>query len=346
MLQVIRGAIAAGHRVTVAFGRAEVEARLPAGCSGLRIRGLASMVESAGRLMRLVDVLRDADVVHLQNIMNPIVLRAAVATGRAVVTVQDHRVFCPGPGKTLPCGGRCDQVMSDDLCRVCLPDDEYRQRMVTLTAARLEALAGTSLVVLSRYMQKELEKVGCPGAEVIPPWVEGGAGPPEPGRGFVMGGRLVGHKGVLDGWRAWRRSGCAAALRVAGEGPLGRRLAGADLLGWLSHTALREELHRSRGLVFPSRWQEPFGVLGVEALAERTPVIVADSGGTGEWSDVGCLRCAAGDVAAMAEGIARLASDAELARRLGREGRAMVAERFGRTAIEGHLDSLYHSIVD
>ena len=43
-----------------------------------------------------------ADVVHVQNVMNPTALTRLVSSGRAVVTVQDHRVFCPGPGRTPP----------------------------------------------------------------------------------------------------------------------------------------------------------------------------------------------------------------------------------------------------
>ena len=85
-------------------------------------------------------------------------------------------------------------------------------------------------------------------------------------------------------------------------------------------------------------------MLGVEALAEATPVIVAATGGTGEWSDAGCLRVAAGDVAEMAGAISRLDGDPGLARRLGIEGRLMVADRFRRAPIESRLDRLYEAV--
>ena len=219
LLQVIRWAVAAGNRVVVAFGWAEPDARLPTGSRRVRVRGLGSKVESTERLAQLAGLLCDADVVHVQNIMNPVALRDAAATGRAVATIQDHRVFCPGPGKTLPCGSRCDHAMSDDRCRACLPDDAYRARLVELTEARREALENIRLVVLSQYMRGELERVGLGGAEVIPPWVEVGDDPPDPGSGFLIGGRLVDHKGVMDGWSAWRTSACAGPLRVAGGGP-------------------------------------------------------------------------------------------------------------------------------
>ena len=66
------------------------------------------------------------DRVHVQNVMNPVALKTAVDTGRAIVTVQDHRVFCPGPGKTLPDGTRCHHSMSAEACALCLDDEAYR----------------------------------------------------------------------------------------------------------------------------------------------------------------------------------------------------------------------------
>ena len=45
-------------------------------------------------------------------------------------------------------------------------------------------------------------------------------------------------------------------------------------------------------------------MLGVEALAEGTPVVVSDTGGTREWSDAGCVPVRGGDVSAMAGAIA------------------------------------------
>jgi glycosyltransferase involved in cell wall biosynthesis len=261
-----------------------------------------------------------------------------------VVTVQDHRVFCPAMGKTLPDGSRCTHPMDEVECSLCLPEADYRARTLELTRARRDALDGVRLIALSRYMAAELEAAGLPGAEVVPPWVEPGGGAPDEGSAFLLAGRLVAHKGVLDAWQAWRASGVAQPLRVAGAGPLEAELGDAELLGWLPTTALRNELRRARALLFPSFWQEPFGILGVEALAEATPVIVADAGGVSEWSGAGCIRVPAGDVDAMAEAMIRLERDPEAATRLGQEGRAAVTERFSRAVIEARLAAVYEGI--
>jgi glycosyltransferase involved in cell wall biosynthesis len=301
-------------------------------------------VASSSRLAALAPLLGDARLVHVQNVMNPVAIRAAVATGRAVVTVQDHRVFCPGMGKTLPGGDACRRPMSSEACTECLPDRGYRARTLAVTRARLRALEGARIVVLSRYMAAELGRVGLRGAEVLPPWFEIGPARSVAGDGFLMGGRVVSHKGALDALHAWRRAGTVLPLRVAGEGPLASDLAGADRLGWLAADRLRGELRRARALLFPSRWQEPLGMLALEALAEGTPVIVTDVGGTSDWSDTGCVRVPSGDVEAMAEAVGRLADDPREAVRLGRQGRAMVAERYSRAAVEPRLHHLYAEV--
>ena len=344
LLQVMQWAVEAGHSVTLACGRIDAGVGLKRDIEVVRVRGLATAVASTARLGGLPPLLGACDVVHVQNVMNPVALELASSTCRAVVTVQDHRVFCPATGKTLPDGSPCTEAMADDLCSLCLPDGSYRKRTLELTRARRETLRGARLVVLSRWMADELAAVGHPGAEVIPPWVETGAEGAPAGSHLMLGGRLVHHKGVLDALKAWREAGVSLELRVAGEGPLESQLEDVQHLGWLPQSALRRELRSARALLFPSLWQEPFGILGVQALAEGTPVIVAESGGTGEWSDVGCLCVPAGDVDAMAEAIARIAREPDTALSFGEAGRRMVADRFGRARIEPQLQTLYASV--
>ena len=337
--QVVTWAVSGGHRVTVAAG--SFAAPPPEGVEAVRVRGLGTAVASPAGLARLGPLLASHDVIHVQNVMNPVALERAAATGRAVVTVQDHRFFCPGPGRTLPDGRPCRAVMSEAACAACLADGGYRARMLALTAARLASVRGARVVVLSGYMQRELEQAGLPDAVVIPPWIEPGPGREGPGRTFLLAGRLVAHKAPEDGWRAWREAGTPLPLEVAGSGPLASALEGARRLGWLDPPAFDEAIRRARAVLFPARWQEPFGIAGMEALARGVPVIVAESGGVAEWARVGCLRVAPGDVDAMAEAIRRLAEDPDLAVRLGREGRRHVLERFSRARIAPRLEAVY-----
>jgi len=107
------------------------------------------------------------------------------------------------------------------------------------------------------------------------------AGPPC----VLFVGRLVAAKGPLEAIEAWRRSGVPLPLVVAGTGPLREAVeaAGAEVLGWVPHDRLAALLRRARALLMPSRWQEPFGIAGLEALSLGVPVVAWDSGGIREW---------------------------------------------------------------
>ncbi len=344
LAQVIGASIAAGHRVTVAFGRDEGGLKVRDGLELRCLRGLSSRVDSSRKLSGFDRLLADADVVHAQNIMNPAALAMAVHHGRTVVTVQDHRVFCPGMGKTLSDGSMCTAVMADEVCSDCIPDGAYRHSTLELTRRRLAALRGAVIVVLSRYMADELAKLGLADTWVLPPWVEIGSQRTDAGSSFLLGGRLVAHKGVIDGWRAWDAADRPLPLVIAGSGPLATELSGARRRGWLDSEDLRIALRRARALLFPGRWQEPFGILGLEALALGTPVVVAESGGTSEWSGTGCLCVPAGDVPAMAGAIARLAEEPDFALELGQAGQAAVGGIFARERIAPRLDQLYDRV--
>jgi glycosyltransferase involved in cell wall biosynthesis len=337
-------ALADEHTITWAHGSVEPGLALPPGVEGVRVKGLSSAVASERQLQRLDPLLQRADLVHAQNVVNPLALQRVTARRPTVVTVQDHRFFCPGRGKWTPDDRVCHEPMGRAPCHDCFADEDYGRRTTALTEARRRSLEGLELIVLSRYMAAELAAVGLPGATVIPPWVEPGE-KPTPGTGLLLAGRLVAHKGVLDAWRAWRLSGTDQPLCVAGEGPLAHRLTGAERLGWLPRPDFRRQLRRARALLLPCGWQEPFGIVGLEALAMGTPVVVADSGGTGDWSAEGCVHVARGDRAAMARAIARLGSDAAEARALGEAGQAAVARRFARGPLLQRVLEIYRRLL-
>jgi len=341
LAQVVNDVRCAGHRVIVGFGRDDGGMADLRDLDLIRIKGLASRVDSTAGLTELQPALDHADIVHVQNVMNPTAIEMAVNTGRAVVTVQDHRFFCPGPGKTLPDGSACHEAMEESVCTACLPDDDYRLSILDLTRRRLEALRGCRVVVLSRYMARELELVGLEDARVIPPWVDVAERRTGAGTRLIMAGRLVSHKAVLDGWRAWCEANRPLPLAIAGSGPLEADLHGTSRLGWLGHDDLLAEFRTSRALVFPARWQEPFGIVGLEALAQGTPVIVAECGGTTDWSCRGSVAVPPGDVPAMASAIEDLASSPDRAMALGRAGQDFVRGSFGRESTTRRLLDLY-----
>jgi glycosyltransferase involved in cell wall biosynthesis len=247
------------------------------------------------------------DVVHLHNVVNPWVLAWGAEHG-AVLSVQDHRTFCPGRGKWTASGEVCRESMSPSLCESCFDDAAYHREIQAITEARLAAARRMRVSVLSRYMRDELVAAGVPGTQVhvVPPFVHGlgfAGASREPCALFA--GRLVAAKGVRDAIAAWRLSGVDLPLVIAGTGPLRSEIEaehGVHCLGWVSRGELGALYRSARVVVFPPRWQEPFGLVGLEALTLGTPVAAWRSGGVSEWHP-GPGLVPWGDVAALARAL-------------------------------------------
>lgn len=269
-------------------------------CPVTIVPGLDARLRAAVDLDPLMARLRP-DLVHVHNVVNPAALEWAVGVD-AVVTVQDHRFFCPGRGKWTSDGRVCGDAMGRDVCAGCFDDAAYFESIFELTAQRLESLRRLRVTVLSSYMKRELTQVGVAADRitVVPPVVHGldvdarSDGPPC----VLFAGRVVEAKGIRDAIAAWRRSGSNLPFVVAGTGPLRREVeaAGVEVLGWLDRRRLSAAYRRAAVLVMPSRWQEPFGIVGLEALTLGTPVAAWDSGGVREWHPGGELLVPWGDV--------------------------------------------------
>jgi glycosyltransferase involved in cell wall biosynthesis len=96
----------------------------------------------------------------------------------------------------------------------------------------------------------------------------------------------------------------------------------------VAHDRLPRLLRRARALLMPSRWQEPFGIAGLEALSFGVPVVAWESGGMSEWHQGPLVPW--GDVA----GLARRLRDAV-------ETRASMPSGFERARLMAHLERVY-----
>ncbi|PWH20032.1 MAG: hypothetical protein DDG58_03410 [Ardenticatenia bacterium] len=92
---------------------------------------------------------------------------------------------------------------------------------------------------------------------------------------------------------------------------------------------------------------EPFGLVIVEAMAAARPVVAFADGGVPEIvldGETGML-VAPGDVSHMAEAVAKLAVDRDLAQRMGRAGRERVETNFSATRYVRQIEELYEEIL-
>ena len=178
-----------------------------------------------------------------------------------------------------------------------------------------------------------------PGAVVVPSGIAPGEfSPPPPGGAdgakpwawrLLYVGRIDPRKGIDSAVRALAGLPEEATLDIHGSGDDAHRAELAELARGLgvggrvrfTRTPRPELAEVYRGadvLVFPSTWDEPFGLVPIEAMACATPVVATRVGGAAEFLDDGtnCLAVAPGDPEGIALAVRRLAGDEALRARL------------------------------
>ncbi|BCJ31222.1 glycosyltransferase family 4 protein [Actinocatenispora sera] len=213
------------------------------------------------------------------------------------------------------------------------------------------------VLVCSDYMRWEVSRLfELPGGKVrvIPNGVDPAAFAATPGQVraarqrfggdgplVVYAGRLVHEKGVQDLIAATptlRRRFPGLRVVVAGEGKYAEELVAEVRRRRLSRTVefvgfLDAELPAlfaaADCAVVPSRY-EPFGMVAVEAASAGAPLAVSATGGLGEFVAAGlaAVSFAPKDPRSLAEAVSSVLADEVLARRLARQGRSLVAERY------------------
>lgn len=329
---------------------------------GLSRRGLRAGGAEHARAELQAAIARQApNLIVVNDVVDPDLLSLVADSGRGVMMLQDHRSFCPGAGKALPDHSPCVEVMGAQ-CEACFDDRGYGQRLMALTRRRFAAISAMRrVVVLSRYMRDELCALGLPRERVIviPPFVDGIAAPgnrdarageggrPEDRplaahapRAHVIAGRLAEHKGIRLALDAGRALAPGQELVIAGDGPLealARQQAAESperlrFVGWQGRAGMRAILEGARSLWLPSTWAEPFGIIGLEALAAGVPVIASDVGGVRDWlrPEIDGLLVPPGDLAALSMAARRIEDHPDWARGLGDQGRQRVQQDFSR----------------
>ena len=275
---------------------------------------------------------------------------------RLALYVHDHECYCPRTYRYTPFGRKdCRRAYSMTRCGLCAmatSPRRWRGGFFAELAARtvrcrrrLELMREIPRVaVLSEFMRDNLILNGFAPERVtvIPPPVpappELPAHPENDPPHLLFTGQLIRGKGVDQLLRALPLVRHHYTLTVAGEGnqrPELERLAAslglADKVtfsGWVDDP--EKLVSESDIAVLPFFWQEPFGLVGPEALARELPVVAFRTGGVDEWLRDGENGFAVPprDVAGFAAAIDKLLDDRELRRRFGAAGRALVRERF------------------
>lgn len=114
--------------------------------------------------------------------------------------------------------------------------------------------------------------------------------------------------------------------------------------GWLNDPG--SCFDRCDAAVFPSRWQEPFGLSGAEALAHGVPVVAFDTGGVREWLDDGVSGFVVPerDSGAMAAKLEQLWNEPGLRKQMGLAGAQRMRERFSPECFRMSFEHLIEAV--
>ena len=348
-----------GHRIAVVYGEEMGGAPSMTGRNVyklLEIMGPGGLAPgTSGRIHHILD-LEKPDVIYAHNVPNSSVLAAFASCAPIVRYVHDHRLFCPAGDKVLrgrnkacdhPCGVDC---LIQAYVGRCLPRNPFvTGPLIRAKLAEMEVSRGIPIAVASGYMRDCLVYNGFDAGRitVLPYFCPGGEESAE-GDYLLFAGRIYWQKGLRLLLEAMNLIP-GARLKVAGVGPdlepckEYARAAGlegkVEFLGLLSPADLRSAYASCLALAVPSIWPEPFGIIGIEAMAAAKPVVAFDVGGVREWLTDGengyVVRPL--DVRGFAACLGELVSSVRTRRSMRARGREIWAARF---TIEHHMAGL------
>lgn len=305
------------------------------------------------------------DVVLLHKLSDTDLLKAITRQHPAVRMVHDHDLVCLRRHKYFPLSGRiCNKPAGwqcySNLCFINrnpvaggLP---VTIRTVGPQKQEIRSQHDTRrFVVGSSWMQDELVMNGIPDEriQVIHPIPASLAEirplPHQSAHEILYVGQVIRGKGVDLLLQAMSRVTQPWHVTIVGTGnhlDHCRRLAAkhgiadrVEFTGWVPHRELERYYARATFTVVPSRWPEPFGMVGIEAMARGRAVVGFSAGGIPDWlrHGVNGLLAPAGDMEKLAEAIASLLADPAYARSLGMRAAEIAAQQFTHN---GYLEAM------
>ncbi len=216
-------------------------------------------------------------------------------------------------------------------------------------------------ISISDFQKNKHAAMGIPADRIhnIHHFFESSAPPPStPASGDTLFlGRLSREKGVDLLLRAWAKVRNAnRRLVIAGTGPeesslknLASDLSLANVVftGFLNAEQQASLWSNSSALVVPSIWDEPFGMVVLEAWAKERPVVAYAKGALPELIHHGVNGLLADpfSVDDLAKNIQELIDKPELGPRLGKAGNLRLKDEFNRTLWLSRIESVYQKVV-
>lgn len=121
-----------------------------------------------------------------------------------------------------------------------------------------------------------------------------------------------------------------------------------SFLGWVEPERMPSVINHATLVMVPSLWDEPFGLIALQAAQMARPVVATRVGGLAEIIVDGRTGYLVdrGDDAMMAAAAARLLEDSDRAKQFGLDARVRAAERFGLSACLESYENIYSELIE
>jgi len=282
------------------------------------------------------------NIIYVQNVKNPYVIQYLSRQKPVVRFVHDLSLFCLNWRKILPskdiicpypAGLRCIFNAYSSRCISRNPWISFRKWRFNKKQLKINRQLD-KLIVASFYMKTCLIQNGFSPdrIEVIPYYTEPKNFDRVDFKNFLLFvGRIHETKGLQHLLMALKACPDEIKLIVIGEGDYMSKIEilisqnkldqRVEFLGWRSQEKLQEYYLNCLALVVPSLWPEPFGIVGIEAMSYRKPVIAFDVGGISDWLEDGAngFLVERNNIDALAEKINFLYFNTEKAIQMGEE---------------------------
>lgn len=302
---------------------------------------------------------KDFDFTTVHKISHPSTFEKILDRFSPALFVHDHDYYCPKGFKYYPYKRiNCHRQYARLFCAICSSLVPPRHMVEGINAALnknliesgklfKQAMSCKFFVVLSNFMKCNLLKNGVAEEKIkiIHPFLNL---PPLPERKWtnrdipqiVFAGQQVMSKGTPLFLEAISKLRSTASVRILGTGSrlndfikLAEQMGVKNRIsfdGWVQNPL--EVFKNSDIAVFPSLWQEPFGLSGIEAMSCGIPVVGFDVGGVSEWLKNGFngILVPERDTTAMATAIDKLLVNEELRKTLGYNARQGVEKDYSK----------------
>lgn len=238
-------------------------------------------------------LIQSADLITVHNIIPPELLKY-LPEKKTLFFAHDHNIYCQRHHYYFPVGRiNCHRKYNKFICKLC--------SLGRNDAPPLAAYRKLPALVLSDFMAENLRKNGFEKVFKLPAFIRTTGSKehnfmPDGVLRILFLGQLIRGKGADLMLKTLARLDIPFTCTIAGDGKdrqmlqkMVEKFKLCDRVQFTGFVSEPEKLWKNCDVFFfPIRWQEPFGLVALEAMAHGIPVVAFDLGGVREHLTKAC----------------------------------------------------------